>query len=62
MEGGRLLDTGRLLEGASNKNFTPKGGRLLDTGNLFESVRLLDHLQYMITERSAIELSRTFDF
>ena len=34
---GRLLDTGRLLEGgASNTNFTPQGGCLLDTRRLFE--------------------------
>ena len=44
--GGRLLDKGRLLERASNINYTPQGGRLLDTGRLFESGRLLDHLRY----------------
>ena len=44
--GGGLLDAERLLDGASNTQFTPQGGRLLDKRRLFESMRLLDHLRY----------------
>ncbi len=46
--GWRLLDTGRLLEGASNTNATLQGRRLLDTKRLFECGRLFDHLRYDI--------------
>ena len=46
---GRLIDTGRLLEGGvSYKLCTSRGrGRLLHRRCLFESGRLLDHLRYL---------------
>ena len=59
---GHLIDTGRLLEGASTTNFVLQGRRLLGRGRLFESGRLLDRLRYVYSSKKNISrrLKNTF--